>query len=495
MANTTWNPADIAAGMVLSGGNLTASNTGNFTGVRAVKGWNAGKYYFEFTVTAMTSGYIGLAKSTNDLTSGGTSGAVGVNSSGVMDVNGVTPGPTIGGISGGAVIGIAIDITGNLVWFRNGAAGSWNATSGAANNPATGVGGVSISAIAGTLFPWFIAVFAPSQSVTANFGDSAFSGAVPSGYTAGWPQAISNTTWSATDKIGNITLSGTNSLTATSGSGSSGIRTIDRQGAGKYYFEYVCTTWSGSASVGVANSAAALGTVAATPTNAALLYAGSGNIWVNNVFFAPSLGARANGDIIGVALDQDNKRIWFRVAPAGNWNGSGTANPATGVGGVSLASISLDAVLAPLYGVFAPVTSGTVITANFGDTAFTGTVPVGFTSGFPTGTPTLIAANTQMLVEEWGAPNPAAQATQLLLEEWAVVLPYGDMRATQVAAEQWAGIIPPQMQVTQAAIEQWTSTANVTTRMLMTQEAIEQWGTVAVTGTVAARQAAVTIVT
>jgi hypothetical protein len=298
MANTTWNPADIATGMVLSNGNLTASNTGNFTGVRAAKGWNAGKYYFEFTVTAMTSGYVGLAKSTTDLTSGGTSGAVGVNGSGSVDVNGVSTGVVIGAISG-SLLGIAVDITSNLVWFRSGAAGSWNATSGTANNPVTGVGGISLSAIAGTLFPWFEVVFASSQSVTANFGDSAFSGAVPSGYTAGWPQVAAATS----------------------------------------------------------------------------------------------------------------------------------------------------------------------------------------------------ALNTQMLVEEWAASNPAAQLTQLLLEEWMLVPPYGDMRATQVGAEQWGMMIPPQMQATQAAIEQWTSTANVTTRMLATQAAIEQWGPVTSAVTAVTRQAALTVVT
>jgi hypothetical protein len=177
---TTWNPADLS-GMTLSGGNLTAAG-GNFTGVRATKGLSSGKYYFEITVTTTPSGYVGLARSTADLTSGGTTGAVGVTSAGGVEVNGITStGISIGSI-GGQVVGIAVDLSSNLIWFRNGASGNWNGNS--ANNPATGTGGASISAIAGTLFPWFISVFGGTQTVTANFGASAFSGAVPSGFTA-----------------------------------------------------------------------------------------------------------------------------------------------------------------------------------------------------------------------------------------------------------------------------------------------------------------------
>jgi hypothetical protein len=97
---------------------------------------------------------------------------------------------------------------------------------------------------------------------------------------------------------------------------------------------------------------------------------------------------------------------------------------------------------------------------RFGGSAFTGTVPAGFTSGFTAG---------------------AVIGTNEL--------------ATQVAAEQWASMIPPQMQATQAAIEQWTSTANVTTRMLATQAAIEQWSPVTSAVTAVTRQAALTVVT
>jgi len=80
--------------------------------------------------------------------------------------------------------------------------------------------------------------------------------------------------------------------------------------------------------------------------------------------------------VIGIAVDFSGQLIWFRVAPAGSWNGSGTANPATGVDGISISVIAGSR--------FPTMTGqgGDAITANFGASAFTGVVPSGFTSGF-----------------------------------------------------------------------------------------------------------------
>jgi hypothetical protein len=180
---TTWNPADLS-GIALSGSNLIATSTGNFQGVRANKSVSSGKSYFELTIGTFSSGFVGMAKSTADLTSGGTTGAVGVNSSGGIEVNGSAAGISIGSIGGG-IVGIAVDRSNNLIWFRRGASGSWNASSGTANDPATGTGGVSISTVTGALFPWFIAVFGGAgQAVTANFGAGGFAGTIPPGFSA-----------------------------------------------------------------------------------------------------------------------------------------------------------------------------------------------------------------------------------------------------------------------------------------------------------------------
>ena len=105
----------------------------------------------------------------------------------------------------------------------------------------------------------------------------------------------------------------------------------------------------------------------------------SGNIWSNGTTTGISLGARSAGNVIGVAIDLDNRKIWFRVAPSGNWNNSGTANPATNTGGI----VHPTGTMVP-FCTFGGVsgTAGTTFTANFGATAFSGAAPPGFTTGW-----------------------------------------------------------------------------------------------------------------
>ena len=188
---TTWNPADLA-GITLSNGNLTAtSNTGGGAGVRAAAGLSSGKYYFEITSTTASLAYLGLALASASLTTGSTAGGVGVNMPGAIYVNGSAIGSSIPGRSAGAILCIAVDLSNTLIWFRTGAAGSWNALSGTANDPATGTGGVNYRTAggilpAGALYPWFSSAFTNGQVMTANFGASGFSGVVPAGFTAGF---------------------------------------------------------------------------------------------------------------------------------------------------------------------------------------------------------------------------------------------------------------------------------------------------------------------
>lgn len=184
---TTWNPADKLA-ITLTNSDLTATTTATtFNGVRAIRGNSSGKYYFELTATTWntTNDQVGLALSTATFsTASATPGKAMVNGGGAVWVNGVNTGTGLGTISSGTVVGIAVDLTANLIWFRIAPAGNWNASGTA--NPATGTGGISISAIAGTLYPTFGGGAANSQVGTANFGASAFTGTVPSGFTSGW---------------------------------------------------------------------------------------------------------------------------------------------------------------------------------------------------------------------------------------------------------------------------------------------------------------------
>jgi hypothetical protein len=209
--NTTLNPADKEAHISLSGGNLTALGTAGWTGsVRAVDGQSSGKYYWECTLNgaAVQSG-VGVSINALPIATvfGGTgTGQAGLAQSGVVFVDGSSFGLTIGGVGGstlsfgtipsGTVICAAIDVPNKLMWWRLGAAGNWNNVSG--RNPATGAGGVSIPNIS-TAFPSIS--FGGADTIIANFGSSAFTGAVPSGFTAGFPAAFTLTPFKLTTTL------------------------------------------------------------------------------------------------------------------------------------------------------------------------------------------------------------------------------------------------------------------------------------------------------
>lgn len=246
-----------------------------------------------------------------------------------------------------------------------------------------------------------------------------------------------NTTWSTTDKSANITLSGGNLVATTSSFPAQGVRAVHPQVSGKYYFEITLTTSGSNTNLfGLANLSADLAGAGATPTNSVGVFGNTGTIFLNGANTSITLGARATGDIIGIAVDLDNSLIWFRVAPSGNWNANAGFAPG-GTGGVSLSSIFN--ALTPLRPYWScSVFGGGAVTANFGDTAFSGTVPAGYTSGWPTSALTNVAAATQVSVEQWADSNPDAQISQLAVEQWSSSFALsGNAIVSQVAVEEW----------------------------------------------------------
>jgi hypothetical protein len=238
-------------------------------------------------------------------------------------------------------------------------------------------------------------------------------------------------TWNPSDRSG-VTLSGSNLIATTTGAG--GVRSTLGFSTGKYYWEYTLGVFdNGSSGVGVASSTATLSSMGSTVSQAALVYP-AGVIYINGVNTGVSIGTHLAGSIIPVALDIGAKLVWFRSSPSGFWNSGGSANPATGVGG-----LSVSALVSPLFAGFGCAISGQAMTANFGDSAFIGTVPSGFTSGLSA--PPTAGQITQVALEQWSQGQPVAQATQVAVEQWAV-LAIGDSQAivSQVALEQWAAV-------------------------------------------------------
>jgi hypothetical protein len=191
MAGTTWNPADKSASITLSGGNLIAAGTSGVNSVRSVDQKTTGKFYWEITATAFanSSSAVGVATLGWALSSGITSPtgglASGVSRSGLIYANGSAL-IALGAIASGTIVCFAIDLVAGTIWIRSGAAGPWN--NNASFSPAAGTGGVSLGASAGTAF--YVAATLSGDTVTLNSGDSAFAGAVPSTFTAGWPSAV-----------------------------------------------------------------------------------------------------------------------------------------------------------------------------------------------------------------------------------------------------------------------------------------------------------------
>ena len=199
MANTAFNPSDKESHITLSGGNLTATGTAGWTGsVRTVNSQAAGKFYWECKGSTFAQSQSGVGMFTSavaiaSVVSSVVTGTCGLSENGLVYVGGFTT-ITVGGVStsinfgtiaSGTVICVAVDLTAKLIWFRLGAAGNWN--NSATRDPAAGTGGVSIPSFGGANAAFPVASFGGNDVLIGNFGDSAFVGVVPAGFTAGWP--------------------------------------------------------------------------------------------------------------------------------------------------------------------------------------------------------------------------------------------------------------------------------------------------------------------
>jgi hypothetical protein len=183
--------------VAMSNGNLTVThNVSAIGGARSTMQKNSGKWYFEITKTVDTypNPMIGL------LTASGTytdfenwTNSVGVrsfNNPNYDDImtGGASVGKNLHGTSAPTLpftVGFAVDLDNERFWARVAPSGNWNGDATA--NPATNTGGVNIGALASTTVSPAVAFWTSSSEVfTANFGASAFNGAVPSGFNSGW---------------------------------------------------------------------------------------------------------------------------------------------------------------------------------------------------------------------------------------------------------------------------------------------------------------------
>jgi len=184
-----------------------------------------------------------------------------------------------------------------------------------------------------------------------------------------------------------VTLSGGNLVATNTGTTANeqGAKSATAKTNGKYYFEMAFTAYSGSVlriGVGVGPPASTYTAVSAGATTGAVIVA-NGAVHANGVGNIVDIiaGSFPVGAVVGIAVDLDNRRGWFRHAPSGLWLASATANPATNTEGVTIPAGTM--VPYCTFGGTAGV-AGNITTVNFGASPFSGAVPAGFTSGWPT---------------------------------------------------------------------------------------------------------------
>lgn len=198
MAFTTFD-AGQGTNWTLDASKLVATSSSAAGGtVRAADWQSTGKFYWEVTVNSVSSIgalFLGIVRSDFPVgpnaspTTAGQNIAARDSPFSTVYLNGGSLGTYGTGYAVGATVCIAVDLGAGLFWFRPSSTANWNGSASA--NPATGAGGYSFASALGTLFPWYpaaiVSIVGATDKVTANFGASAFAGAVPSGFTAGWP--------------------------------------------------------------------------------------------------------------------------------------------------------------------------------------------------------------------------------------------------------------------------------------------------------------------
>lgn len=192
-------------------------------------------------------------------------------------------------------------------------------------------------------------------------------------------------TWNPSDKSSDITLSGSD-LVATRGAAANAFRSVRAtisKTAGKWYFEFTRSAGSdkshimfgmmlGSTSLSQYPGQVSTG-IGNQPLNTTDVnrYQNGFNNTINGQL---DVGI---GGVFQIAVDMDNLKVWCRVVGATNWMGNG--DPASGTN--QTFTLPGATAIFPAVGLFSNTTA---VTANFGASSFSGTVPSGFNAGWYT---------------------------------------------------------------------------------------------------------------
>lgn len=145
--------------------------------------------------------------------------------------------------------------------------------------------------------------------------------------------------------------------------------------SGKYYYELTITTVNRDGqTVGIGNLVTNLTSswVGTSDNNSIGVKFQNGSVLADNISLT-TVATVAQGNTLSVAVDLGAKLIWFRTN-AGNWNNNGTADPATGTGGISFSGLNSG----PYVPAIGLEIANDQYTVNFGATTYSQSVPSGF---------------------------------------------------------------------------------------------------------------------
>lgn len=183
--------------------------------------------------------------------------------------------------------------------------------------------------------------------------------------------ALTYATWNPSDKTANATLSNGNLTMTNAAEGWNAARSTVSVTEGKWYWEITLTTDQDTAT-GTALSTAVLDNPFFFNTDGWAYNAANGNKRANGVDSAYG-NATSDGDVMSIALDMDNGKLWWGIN--GTWQASG--DPAAGTNAAFTTGIAGTR----QYACDAGYPNGSNRTANFGATAFAHAVPTGFNAG------------------------------------------------------------------------------------------------------------------
>lgn len=389
-----WDVNDKTTNITLSNSDKTATaiSAASNEFVQSTDGHSSGLYYAEILIDVI-SVYVGIGALTDNYTTSGftgTAGFVHLSNGDVVDHSASTVG-NIGTFTAGDTICVAVNATSGKIWFRKNS-GNWD--NNAAHDPATGTGGFSYTA--GPSLELSAILPANTCAVTINTGGSAFSYSAPSGF-SNWYVVVTNVSvnvtgqsvtasvgneaiiiggiagaWNTNDHTNDIVLSGSD-LIATGGASADNndfVRSTDFHASGKYFVEITVNNITNYNAVGIVSGDF-------------VTFTGSGgSYWLKNGvvldaylgYMGAGAAAFSAGNVLDIAIDATAGLIWYRNG-GGNWNNSGTANPATGVGGITVT-------VGPNLYVVAILGASSSDTINTGTSAFTYPVPSGFTNWY-----------------------------------------------------------------------------------------------------------------